>query len=333
MFQRIRDVWKRPARAEGGPVVELLGAPDDRGVENVGGRTGARQGPALVRETLGGLYLGLDGALTRVQLRRGVDVPLGRTIEIAHERMRRLVADRLARGITPLLLGGGNDYGYPHVAGAADAFDGRVALVNVDAHLDVRPTVPHGITSGSPFYLALEERVVKAADFVELGIQEHCNDASLFEYVRSRGVRVITLDEARRAPGGPAALFARLLRQFGRRGLRVVVSFDVDGVQMAHAPGVSAPQSDGFTATDFLAMAAAAGAEPAVATVGFFEMAPALDLNGQTTRLVATAVHRYLSAMARRGGASPSPPGGRRGGPGSRRGRAPGGAGRSGASG
>lgn len=299
MFPRIRDRWSA-SQSSASTVLELLGAPDDRGVRNVGGRTGARQGPRLVRKIFGSFYLGIDAALTRIEIRKGVDVPRGRSIEDAHGRLRALVADRLRRGVTPVVLGGGNDYGYPHVAGAADAFGGRVALVNVDAHLDVRPTEPYGITSGSPFYLALEEDAVAPSRFVEFGIQEHCNDPSLLSYVEKKGIRVVTLDEARSVPNGPAALLAHILSDFARQGLRVVVSFDVDGVQMAHAPGVSAPQSDGFTATDLLRMAEAAGHEPGVATIGFFEMAPSLDVNDQTTRLVATAIHRFATAVARR---------------------------------
>ncbi len=169
----------------------------------------------------------------------------------------------------------------------------------MDAHLDVRPPEDGLITSGSPFFLALESGVVQPRDFVEFGIQEHCNDAGFGAYIRKKRAKVVMLNEARAARGGAVAYFERLVAGFIRKKMRVVVSFDVDSVQMSQAPGVSAPQADGFTASEFLGMASICGKYRGVATVGFFELAPDLDLAGMTTRLVATAMHRYLSALGR----------------------------------
>ncbi|MBI2605832.1 MAG: arginase family protein [Deltaproteobacteria bacterium] len=309
MPKKIKDCWAEkspnspgrsaPARAGARRAVELLGAPDDRGVLNVGGRLGANRGPAAARRALSQFMLGMDGAVGRVRLGRGFDVAPGLSIEEAHQALREAVADALRSGVAPLVLGGGHDYGYPHVAGAFDALGAKIALINVDAHLDVRPPEGGLITSGSPFFLALESGVVRPRNFVEFGIQEHCNDAGFGEYIRKKRAKVVMLNEARAARGGAVAYFERLVAGFIRKKMRVVVSFDVDSVQMAHAPGVSAPQADGFTASEFLGMAAVCGEYRGVATIGFFELAPALDLGGMTARLVATAMHRYLSALGR----------------------------------
>lgn len=310
MLKKIRHHWiaSRPdgqnspiqPRMPLGQAAFLLGAPDDRGVLNVGGRLGAGHGPQAVRQLLGQFMLGLTGAIGRVELHQGFDVALGESIEAAHASVRRAVAAQLKAGVVPIVLGGGHDFGYPHVAGAHDAL-GKVALINVDAHLDVRPPSAEGITSGSPFYLALEDGAVLAENFVEFGIQEHCNAATFMEYLKAKGVRVISLDETR-LKQQPAELLEKLIAKFARMGLKTVVSFDVDAVQMAHAPGVSAPQVDGFTPGEFLAMARLCGENPNVATIGFFELAPPLDEGQRTTRLVATAVHRFLSGLSERGG-------------------------------
>lgn len=309
MVKKIKHHWL-PGRAQGQvlplPTVELIGAPDDRGVLNVGGRLGAGHGPHAIRQQLSQMMIGMHGAIGRIQLHQGMDVELGEAIEAGHAAMRKAVAADLKSGVIPIVLGGGHDYGYPHVAGASDAFHSKVALINVDAHLDVRPPIAEGITSGSPFYLALEDGVIKGRNFVEFGIQEHCNDEAFLGYAQAHGVKVLTLDEVR-AGAGPVALMNKLISGFARRGYKTVVSFDVDAVQMAHAPGVSAPQSDGFTPGEFLAMAELCGSSPHVATIGFFELAPPLDERQQTTRLVATAIHRYLSAISRRDGKLPRP--------------------------
>lgn len=280
--------------------VNLIGAPDDRGVLNVGGRLGAGHGPQAVRAILAQFMLGIDGALGKVELHQGFDVALGETIEAGHAAVRAAVSSDIQAGTVPVVIGGGHDYGFPHVAGVSDALGGKTALINVDAHLDVRPPGPTGITSGSPFFLALESGAVRPDAFVELGIQDHCNDEAHHAYLRKKDVRIISLEEARAARGGPAGLLTKLVEGFARRGLSTVVSFDLDAVQMAHAPGVSAPQSDGLSSGDLLAMARLCGENRSVASVGFFELAPPLDHLQMTTRLVATAIHRFLTGLSRR---------------------------------
>jgi formimidoylglutamase len=310
MLRKIKHHWikaesidrqNQPGAPPYMPSVKLIGAPDDRGVLNVGGRLGAGHGPEAIRRMLSQFMLGIDGAVGRVELFEGYDVPLGDAIQAGHAGMRRSVCAELREGRIPVVLGGGHDYGYPHAGGAADALNGKIALINVDAHLDVRPPGPEGITSGSPFYLALEEGIVRPDRFVELGIQEHCNDEAFMGYLKKRKVRVISLEEAR-SGAGVAALLAKLIASFARKNLKTVVSFDLDAVQMAHAPGVSAPQSDGFTPGELLAMARVCGESPDVATIGFFELAPPLDEGQKTARLAATALHRFVSGVSRRGG-------------------------------
>jgi formiminoglutamase len=249
---------------------------------------------------LAGFMLGIDGAIGRVELHQGYDVDPGPTIEAGHASIRQAVSRSIEGQFVPIVIGGGHDYGYPHAAGASDVFGGKIAVINVDAHLDVRAPTPEGITSGSPFYLALEEGVMAPENFIEFGIQEHCNAEPLYTYLMKKKVRIIGLDEARSGEGAAKKL-ENLIVKFAREGLRTVVSFDVDSVQAAHAPGVSAPQCDGFTPDEFLSMARLAGENPSVPTIGFFELAPSLDDNSQrTTRLVVTALHRFLCGLSRR---------------------------------
>lgn len=309
MLKRIKHHWI-PQRVDGQnqpiapqiankPTAILLGAPDDRGVLNVGGRLGAGHGPAAIRQMLSQFMLGMTGAVSKVELHQGFDIPLGETIDSAHADMRHAVMTALQAGQTPIVLGGGHDYGYPHIAGASDAYHREVALINIDAHLDLRPLAPAGITSGSPFFLALENGVVRPDRFIEFGIQDHCNDESYYQYAVKKDVRIMMLDETRRTES-PALVLEKLIEKFAKKKLRVVVSFDVDAVQMAYAPGVSAPQTDGYTPSEFLDMAKMCGSNPNVATVGFFEFAPPLDEQQKTARLVATAIHRFLSGLSER---------------------------------
>ncbi len=298
MLKKIRHHWiaNFSANKSTKPRVELIGAPDDRGILNVGGRLGANRGPEAVRRMFADFALGINGEIEKIELSKGRDITLGESIAGAHAEIRRQVAENAAASIRSIVIGGGHDYGFPHVAGISDFYDGKVGLLNVDAHLDVRPVAKGVITSGSPFWLMLEEKAVLPANFIEFGIQPHCNDKSFIEYLRRKKVKIVMLAETRKS--GPVKIFEKNLKNLISKKIKVVVSFDLDAVQMAHAPGVSAPQSEGFTATEFLEMVAICGRYPQVVSIGFFELAPDLDVQNMTTRLVATAIHRYLSALA-----------------------------------
>lgn len=295
MLKKIHHLWyENQKNRQNLPALCLIGAPDDQGIRNVGGRLGANQGPDVIRKTLEGFMLGSYGELNMVYLDRGFDV------KPSHDELRKAVSQSLKKRIHPIVLGGGHDYGYPHIAGAADFFGNNVALINVDAHFDVRPVGPEGITSGSPFFLALENKVINPKNFVEFGIQEHCNDISFTKYLEKKKVSIIYLDELQKS--NSIKTFSSLLKAFSKKKQKIVVSFDVDSVAQSFAPGVSAPQAEGFTSAEFLAMARLSGECPDVVTVGFFEFSPPLDHDGKTARLVATAIHRYASGFSRRGG-------------------------------
>ena len=302
MVKKIRQQWNehnvagqnRPSSS-----LILVGAPDDRGVSNVGGRLGAGNGPQATRQMLGQFMLGMHGELEKTPIYSGFDIELGASIEEGHQNARKAVAAELRSGTMPIFLGGGHDYGFAHLAGVADALQTEIAVINVDAHLDLRPPNALGITSGSPFFLAIEGGLLTGKNLVEFGIQEHCNDKALYKYASDKKIAIHTL-QAIRESGNVADAFEKILTKFTKKKCPIVVSFDVDAVQAAHAPGVSAPQSDGFTPAEFFSMVAAAGRHRTVASIGFFEFAPALDRDQQTARLVATAIHRFASEFSRR---------------------------------
>jgi len=90
-----------------------------------------------------------------------------------------------------------------------------------------------------------------------------------------------------------------------RRALRendqaraVFWGFDLDVVNAAEAPGVSAPNPLGLSGAELCELAALAGAEPRTRIVEFSEMNPAFDLDGRTARLAAAAIWHYLKEVA-----------------------------------
>ncbi|VEL21701.1 unnamed protein product [Protopolystoma xenopodis] len=84
-------------------------------------------------------------------------------MEMIHQRHRSLVSQCLSEGHLPVCLGGGNDQSWPNGAAWIEHWRQcsrdstcRFGVINVDAHLDVRPLCSEGGHSGSPFRQLIE---------------------------------------------------------------------------------------------------------------------------------------------------------------------------------
>lgn len=286
---RLGDRAARTAADYARAQVVILGCPQDEGVRRNGGRPGAAQGPAEIRRAL--YHLTING-LEPLALFDAGDTVIQATLEQTHAVQESNVARLLADGKRVIVLGGGNDISYPDCA-ALSRQAGDVLAFNIDAHFDVRADTPRN--SGTPYRQLLEEGLLRPARLFEIGSQPFCNSKTYANYLAGKGVRVVPLAELREK--GAARVLRRALRE-AHSAAAVFWGFDLDVVQAADAPGVSAPNPLGMTAAEFCEVAAIAGREPRTRVVEFSEMNPAFDVDSRTARLAAVAIHRYLAALA-----------------------------------
>jgi formiminoglutamase len=274
--------------------VAIVGCADHAGVNNSGGRTGAALGPTAIRRWLYRQTTGMEGELEAIRLHDAGDVLPGRTIEETHEALEGVVSRLAGRGPV-VFLGGGHDLAYASHSGLLEELDGDVDIVNIDAHLDVRPLKDgRTITSGTPFRRVVERWGARVASLVELGVQsQHCA-RSHAEWVRANRGRIVPLEALRRDPVG------ELGKAIGGAGKWATVSLDLDAVIAAAAPGVSAPVADGLMPSEVAAMCEAAGRSAKVRLLDVVEHAPPHDENEKTSRLAALCVWRFLAGVTRR---------------------------------
>jgi formiminoglutamase len=271
--------------------IAIVGFSDDTGIRNVGGRTGAAEGPSALRQKL---YKFTTGAPSLPIYDLGDLLPLG-SIEETH-RAGALICRRLHEtGHTPVVIGGGHDLGFPPALGLLEARAGkRIGFCNIDAHLDVRPAT-NGITSGSPWFLLREHPLFAKSKsrMEEFGLQRHCNASVLVEYATRHKFGLHWLSDIRKNRKPVAHQFADLLKKLSKDD-SVLVSFDIDSVQWSDAPGCSAPQTVGFTAAEAIEMCERSGENKKVKSFGLFELSPALDPDGRTAALAAHCVNAFL---------------------------------------
>jgi formiminoglutamase len=169
--------------------------------------------------------------------------------------------------------------------------DARVTLLNFDAHADVREPVAAGGHSGSPFRQALLHPSGLADRYLVAGLLPWSVSRAHLAFVRARGQALFREQLSMEA-------LPRLFDSLGPGP--VLASFDIDAVDGAQAPGVSAPAAGGLGANLWLAAAYQAGRCPAVTSFDLVETNPAVDRDGQTARLAAVTVWMLLRGLADR---------------------------------
>jgi formiminoglutamase len=272
----------------------IMGFPTDEGVRRNGGRPGAAAAPNEIRRLL--YRLTPDAAnpqpfidLLRHSIDLG-DLMTSSDLETDQQRLGAAVADVLAAGAFPIVLGGGHETAFGHFLGYVEA-GLAVTLLNWDAHADVRePTQGRG-HSGSPFRQALLHPSRLARGYVVAGLLPQSVAHAHTQFVRSHQGETVW-----RADLDPARV--RTIYQKLRKP--VLASFDIDAVDQAFAPGVSAPAAGGMTPDLWLEAAYQAGRSPAVASFDLVETNPSFDRDHQTARLAALTVWSVLRGLAER---------------------------------
>jgi formiminoglutamase len=289
----------------GAPGVALLGFASDAGVRRNRGRPGAAEGPTALRRMLASLaWHGGDDA----RLYDAGDVVCeGDALEDAQSVYGDRLAALLRAGHFPIGLGGGHEIAWAAYQGIARALAGdprleRLGIVNFDAHLDLRvPPTPGRGTSGTPFLQIAEARQAAGLEFRYLcfGASEAANTPALFDRAADLGAEVVHDVDA----GGPAAESA--LQRFIEASSAVYLTFCLDALPPAVAPGVSAPSGLGVAlhcAVALLrsALAVCGHGEPGsrLLLADIAELNPTHDPDGRTARTAARLVFE-LAAFGR----------------------------------
>ncbi len=168
----------------------------------------------------------------------GYDIPaLPEDGAAARAMIEQTVAETLARGQTPLSIGGDHSITYP-ILKAVAARHGRINLLHIDAHPDLHSAYEGDPYSHAcPFARAHDDGLI--ARHVAVGVR--CWDPASSAQAEKFGVTILGAHELDRIP---APLFDGPL----------YVSIDLDGLDPAFAPGVSHPEPGGLSTLDALAL-------------------------------------------------------------------------------
>jgi arginase family enzyme len=271
MASRIRDT---PA----GCRVALLGLPDDTGVRLNSGRPGAAEGPVGLRAALARYGVAEPGGFAWPAIFDAGDIQAaGDNLDETHRRVTEATTALLGLNLFPIAIGGGHDLTFPFVRAVAQHAGQPLHMVYFDPHLDVRAETG----SGMPFRRLVEAGSVDALTIH--GFQPFANSIEHVRWFQAHGGRVSELTPDDPWPDRDTA-----------------VSLDMDVIDQAFAPGVSATNPCGWSPHLTTRWVAGAGRNPRVRCFDLMELSPPNDPSGRTARLAAHLLLTFLRAFIER---------------------------------
>ncbi|HET7879327.1 MAG TPA: agmatinase [Acetobacteraceae bacterium] len=286
----------RAPRVPPGPGIDiaLVGVPFDLGTNY---RTGARGGPAAVREA--SRTMRLVHPTSRIapfdlcEVADIGDVAIN-AMDLAASigAIEAFFRDLHTRGTTPITVGG--DHTVPLPILRAIARDRPVGVVQFDAHPDTLDTLMGTrINHATTFRRAVEEGLIDPKRTVQVGLRGSQFSADDAAWGSEAGMRVITMDEFEAL--GRAGVIAEIGRVVGDGP--TYVSFDIDGLDAANAMGTGVPEVGGFSVRDAQVMLQSLRGRRLVGA-DLCEVAPMYDPTGQTALNAANLLFELLCVLA-----------------------------------
>jgi guanidinopropionase len=275
--------------------VALVGIPYDGAVTN---RPGARHGPREIRNASSMMRaIHPTWRTNPYELCRvgdGGDVPFARLYEpeAAHEDIEKFISSFATAGTHIVAAGGDHSVTLPVLRGLVS--DGPVGLIHIDAHTDTWDEfMGSRYSHGAPFRRAVEEGLIDPLRTIQIGIRGAQNSTEGWDYSDSSGMRVVFMEEVTRV--GMEAVAQEATRIVG--GQPTYISFDIDSIDPAFAPGTGTPEIGGLTSVESLTLLRALRSVN-VMGADVVEVAPPFDPTGSTSLLAATIMYELLCLLA-----------------------------------
>ncbi|MGI9436911.1 MAG: agmatinase [Geminicoccaceae bacterium] len=295
-YMNIPTFMRTPLVDDPGKVdIGLIGVPYDNAVTN---RPGARHGPREVRNA--STMMRTIHHATRINpyslCRIGDlgDVPLPHLFDDEgavgdiEDFYRKVVAARTM----PLSIGGDHSITFPILK--ALGADAPLGLVHIDAHTDTWDEFLNTkFSHGAPFRRAVEAGVLDPKRTIQIGIRGAQNADEGWRYAQESGMRVVFIEELNER--GCAAIFEEARRLVGE--LPTYISFDIDCLDPAFAPGTGTPEFGGLTPIQAQTLVRGlAGLNFVGADV--VEVSPPFDYANITALAGATMAYELLAILA-----------------------------------
>ena len=208
----------------------------------------------------------------------------------------RIIEDSYTRllqhPVVPMTLGGDHTITLPILRAIARKH-GPVALVHIDAHTDTNEDMfGEKIAHGTTFRRAVEEGLLDCSRVVQIGQRAQGYASGDFQWGVDQGFRLVQAEQCWYRSLAP--LMAEVRAQIGDKP--VYLTFDIDGIDPAWAPGTGTPEVGGLTAIQALEIVRGCRGLNIVGC-DLVEVSPPYDLSGNTSQLAANLLYEMLCVL------------------------------------
>jgi agmatinase len=287
-------------RQLGGQDVAVLGVPLDTGTTF---RPGTRFGPQAMRQ-LSGEYSSFSFEMG-VDLRESLDIVdvgdvsvIPANIEKSFDQIDKAVSYIHEREVFPVILGGDHSIGYPDIRGLAPYVDGKIGIIHFDRHSDMSEFNLDERMHGTPFFHATNIENAPASNLVQIGIGGWITSRPSFKNARERGSTVITLTDIDR--WGLERIAEMALEIAWKDARAVFLSFDIDSIDPAFAPGTGTPEAGGLLPREAFRLLHQVTRE-GLAGMEVVEVSPPYDVAGITSLLGIRVILDVLGTLVLNG--------------------------------
>jgi agmatinase len=290
------DVSLRGAEAYAAARAVLLGVPYDGGTTY---QPGTRLGPYHVRRV--SALVQSYHPEHRVDVFQRVRAVDGGNVvfppfdsEQVRERIESEVAAVVAAGAVPFLVGGDHSIALPCLR-ALSAKHGSLAVVHVDAHADTSGPEVWGNAwhHGTPIRHAISENLISKGQLYQIGLRGPWGSSEDGLFAAQHGAHVISASEL--SERGVVDVMGEVLRAIGERP--TYLTFDIDAVDPAFAPGTGTPVPGGLTSREALELVRQLAGVKLVG-MDLVEVCPSLDHADVTSHLAAHLLYEGLALLA-----------------------------------
>lgn len=283
-----------------GQDVVIVGAPLDTGTTF---RPGTRFGPDALRRisALGYGYnpeRGIDLRETLSMVDAGDIQVIPANIEKSFDQIALAIGYITERNVFPVVLGGDHSIGYPDIRGLAPYIAGNIGIIHFDRHSDLSEKTYDERMHGSPFFHATNIANAPATNLVQIGIGGWTGSKPGMGIARERKATVITIEDIEHF--GIERIMEYAL-EIAWKGARAVwLSFDIDSVDPAFAPGTGTPEPGGLLPREVFKMVRLAARE-GLQGMEVVEVSPPYDVADITALLGGRVIMDVLATLVETG--------------------------------
>ena len=199
----------------------------------------------------------------------------------------------------PIVIGGNHAIAAPSIRAFRNGNEyKKVGLVDFDAHYDLGNPSLTGPTSGTMFRQVIDAGQIEGQNAVQIGLHGSLNSTIWSDYAKSVGIREITAREVWQR--GIVQSMDEAIAQAGDGTDAIYVSFDIDAVEDASAPGTGVPGPGGLDPKEAIEAVYMLGRNQKVMALDLVEVDPMKDLRGATSRLAVNLMVSFLAGLSER---------------------------------